>query len=251
MIIKPLKTKILLPPQDDLFRAIRHAVRGVPERSILVVTSKVVSIGEGRCVAEEKIANKDKLIMSEADLYLPRREKTPWVMHTLKHNLFIPTAGIDESNGNGYYILWPRNPRRSAKLLYQWIRKTYHVKECGIVITDSHSVPLRRGVMGISLAHYGFLPLKDYRAMPDLFGRAFGVTQKNIADGLAAAAVLVMGEGAEQTPIALITDVPFIEFREKPFQSKKIFSSLEVPIAEDLYAPLFAGIRWRKGGKGF
>lgn len=250
MRIQPIKTNVLVPPRDDLFGAIRKSIKRILERSVLIITSKVVSIGEGRCILGDTVADKDALIMSEADFYLPRQKKTSWVMHTMKHNLFIPTAGIDESNGNGYYILWPKNPKRSAREIYTWVRKTYGVKKVGILITDSHSILLRRGVIGISLAHYGFTPLNDYRGKKDLFGRDFHVSQTNVADGLAAAAVLAMGEGSEQTPLALATDIPFIEFVEKPVRLRKRFSSLEVPIAEDLYAPFFSHITWRKGASG-
>lgn len=250
MLIKPIKTKKFIPPKDDIFIAIRSAVKKIPERSVLAFTSKVVSIHEGRCVPVESVADKDTLVMAEADHYLSRDKKTSWVMHTLTHNLFIPTAGIDESNANGFYVLWPKDPKRSAREIYTWVRKTYGVKDVGIVITDSHSIPLRRGVMGISLAHYGFAPLNDYRGKKDLFGRDFHVSQTNVADGLAAAAVLAMGEGAEQTPIALITDVPFVIFESKPSRSKKEFSSFEVPMEQDMYAPFFMGMKWCKGGSG-
>ena len=250
MIIKPIKTRKFIPPKDDMFAAIRSAVKKIPERSVIAVTSKIVSIHEGRCVLAESVADKDKLIMRESDQYLLRDEKAPWVMHTLTHNLLIPTAGIDESNANGFYILWPKDPKRLARELYAWVRKTYGVKDVGVVITDSHSIPLRRGVMGISLAHYGFAPLNDYRGKKDLFGRDFHVSQTNVADGLAAAAVLAMGEGSEQTPIALMTDVEFVKFESKPSRSKKQFSSFEVPMEQDMYAPFFARMKWRRGGGG-
>lgn len=248
MIITPIKTKKLFPPQDDVLSAIRARIKKIPERSILVVTSKVVSIHEGRCIPIENVADKDKLIIAEADYYLPRDKKTPWVMHTIVHNTLIPTAGIDESNTNGFYILWPKDPKQSARKIYNWIRKTYSVKQCGVLITDSHSIPLRRGVIGISLAYRGFAPLKDYRKSRDLFGRQFGVTQTNIADGLAAAAVLAMGEGMEQTPIALATDIPFVTFG-RPRVNRKQFSSFEVTMKQDLYAPIFSRVTWRKGGR--
>lgn len=250
MIIKPIKTKKLIPPHDDLFSAIRSVIKKIPERSILAVTSKVVSINEGRCVLKEKVPDKDKLIMAEAEYYLPRDPKAPWVMHTLLHNLLIPTAGIDESNANGFYILWPQDPKQSAREIYNWMRATYKTKECGVVITDSRSGLLRRGVIGISLSSWGFAPLNDYRGQHDLFGREFEVSQANVPDGLASAAVVAMGEGAEQTPLALITDIPFVRFQLTPYQSKKEFSSFEVALKEDLYAPFFSRVKWRKGGGG-
>lgn len=248
MIVQPIKTRILKPPKDDLFQAISASLNSLPEKSILVVTSKVISIAEGRCILVERYPEKDELVMREADLYLPRKfVPGAWVMHTMKNNVFIPSAGIDESNAAGYYILWPRNPNRTAKKLWTWLRKKYCVKDLGVIISDSHTIPLRRGVLGISLAHYGFTPLRDYRDTPDLFGRLLKMTQTNIADGLAAAAVVLMGEGKEGTPLCIIKDVPWIKFVSKQIQSKKPFSSFEIKTKEDLYYPLLSAVPWRKG----
>ncbi len=170
-------------------------------------------------------------------------------MHTIKNNIFIPAAGIDESNADGYYILWPKDVQATAKQLWIWLRKKYKVKNLGVIITDSHTIPLRRGVLGISLAHYGFNPLKDYRDKPDLFGRLFKMAQTNIADGLAAASVVVMGEGSEATPLCLITDIPWVKFVTKPVISKLPFSSFEIKTKEDMYYPLFSSMPWKKGGR--
>lgn len=248
MIVKTIKTRILKPPKDDLFQVIGASLKFLPEKSILVITSKVISIEQGRCIPIGRYPEKDTLVRREADLYLPRKfVPGAWVMHTMKNNVFIPSAGIDESNADGYYILWPHNVKRTAKELWRWLRKKYHVKDLGVIITDSHTIPLRRGVLGISLAHYGFAPLKDYRDTPDLFGRLLKMTQTNIADGFAAAAVVLMGEGKESTPLCIIEDVPWIKFVEKPATSRKPFSSFEIKTKEDLYYPLLSSVPWRKG----
>jgi F420-0:gamma-glutamyl ligase len=276
MKITSIKTAIIHPPKDDLLRAIADAIPSLPEKSIVVVTSKVVSIWQGRCVPADissvhGVGNvsgrtidqaaarqkKDALVMREADLYLPR-EATPgaWCMHTIKNNIFIPSAGVDESNADDYYILWPKDPALAAKKLWTWLRRKYGVRELGMIITDSHTIPLRRGVLGISLAHYGFAPLKDYRGEADIFGRTLRMTQTNIPDGLAAAAVVLMGEGAECTPLALITDVPWVKFEMRPGARQrrpaKPFSSFEIKTREDLYYPLLSAMKWKKGkgGKG-
>ncbi len=202
-------------------------------------------------MSKAEYPEKDDLIKKEADKYLPR-DFVPnrWVMHTIKENLFIPSAGIDESNANNYYVLWPHDPKKTAKKLWQWIRKTYRVKNVGVVITDSHTIPLRGGTLGISLAYYGFSPLKDYRGEKDIFGREFAIQVADIADGLAAAAVLVIGEGKETTPIAVISDVPFVQFTDKPYVPRKPFSSFEIEEREDLYYPLLSSVPWKKGGSG-
>ncbi len=248
MIITPIKTRVVKPPKDDLLDAIGASIKSLEEKSIVIITSKVVSIWQGKCVPIARYPDRDKLVMREADLYLPRYlVPGGWCMHTIKNNVFIPSAGIDESNAAGHYILWPRNVKRTAKELWNWLRKKYHVKDLGVIITDSHTVPLRRGVLGISLAYYGFVPLKDYRDTPDLFGRLLKMTQANIADGLAAASVVLMGEGAECTPLAVIEDVPWIKFVSRPAKSKKPFSSFEITTKEDLYYPLLSSVPWRRG----
>ena len=130
------------------------------------------------------------------------------------------------------------------------MRTIYKIKNFGVVITDSHTIPLRRGTLGISLAHYGFTPLKDYRGERDIFGREFAIQVADIADGLAASAVLAMGEGKETTPLALITDIPFVVFSEKPYRGMRPFSSFEIEEKQDLYYPLLSSVPWKKGGSG-
>jgi len=240
-----------VPPQDDLLGVMKESLPKLREGTVVAVTSKVVSIWQGRCVPLEKYPDRDELVKEEADKYLPRKYiPGGWCIQTIKNNLLVPSAGIDESNADRHYILWPRDPNASAKKIWQWLRKTYCVKKVGVIITDSHTTPLRRGVLGISLAHYGFSPLKDYRGTPDIFGRELQMTQTNIVDGLSAAAVMLMGEGSECTPLAVIKDVPWIKFVDRPLKSRKPFSSLEIKIKEDLYCPLISAVPWRKGGGG-
>jgi len=246
MLIKPIKTRPFLPPKDDLFDLLQKALskQTFKEKSILVITSKIVAISQGRCIKIEDVKDKDELIKKEADLYLPR-EKVPkgWVMLTMKHNIMIPTAGIDESNANGHYILWPEKPFETARKIYNFVKKEYGLKKFGIIISDSHTVPLRWGTMGIALAYWGFRPLKDYRGTKDIFGRTLKITQSNIADALATAAVLIMGEGKEQTPMAIISDVDFIKFGRFNFLKK---NPLAIDREIDIYGPLLNAMEWKK-----
>lgn len=241
-----------MPPQDNLWEVLKQSLPSViKEKTIVAITSKIVSIGEGRCIPLQSIKNKDTLIKQESDKWLPRNiTKGGWVMHTLTHNLLIPTAGIDESNALDHYILWPKDPKKSARLIHAWLKKKYNLKQVGVIITDSHSVILRRGTVGISIAHHGFRPINDYRNGTDLFNRKLKITQSNIADGLAAAVVVSQGEGGEQKPIALISDIPFVTFVSKEWQPKSLFSSYEVPPREDLYFQLLSKLPWKKGKRG-
>ena len=243
MIVRAIKTRPLLPPKDDLLSVIKESVLDLKEKSIIVATSKVVSVWEGVCIKiDNSKIEKDSLIRKEADLYIERDPRLPGsVMLTIKDNILIPTSGIDESNANGYYILWPRKPFVSAKKIYNFIKKEYKLKKFGVIITDSHTTPLRTGIMGIGLAYYGFNPLRDYRGKEDIFGRKLKMSQTNIVDSLSASAVYVMGEGAEQTPLAIIDNVGDVEFSEKKF------NSLKIDINEDIYSPLLKSAKWRKG----
>lgn len=250
MKVSPIKTRIVVPPKDDLFEVLKSAITSVPEKSVLAVTSKIISIAEGQCVKKDGV-DKDDLIKKEADRYLSR-DQVPgeWVMHTIKNNIFIPSAGIDASNSGDYYVLWPKNARRSAEEIHSWVQKTYGVKDVGVIVTDSHTIPMRRGTMGISLSHVGFRPMNDYRGTKDLFDYEMRISLTDVADGLAAGAVLVMGEGDECTPLVLITEIPFVEFGDFSSLNDDPFTTFEIPPEEDLYAPLFKNVPWNKGGGG-
>jgi len=247
MIVKAIKTRPLIPPQDDLLSVIRKSFLKykLKEKSIIVITSKVVSIWKGRCVKIGDI-KKDDLIKKEADFYIDRKKVSPDydVMLTIKNNILIPTSGIDESNANGYYILWPKKPFECAKEIYDFIKKEFKLKNFGIIISDSHTTPLRTGIMGIGIAYYGFYPLRDYRNKKDIFARKLKMSQTNIVDSLSAAAVYAMGEGAEQTPIAIIEDISDIKFTEKNFKK----DLLGISVDEDIYSPLLKSTKWQKGG---
>lgn len=243
MIINAIKTRKFLPPKDNLWDLL-SAVKNLTENSVVAVSSKVVAIGEGRCMPVDKIS-KDELAIKEADKYLPR-EKSPngLILHTIKNNLLVASSGIDESNANNFYILWPKNPQLSVKKIWQFLREKFKVKNLGVIITDSRLIPLRRGVVGIAISYFGFKGLKDYRGTKDLFGREFIMETANLPDSLATSAVLVMGEGAESQPIAIISDVGDIEFIDNEDHG------LEIEEKEDMFYPFLSSVNWQKGGSG-
>src|SRR3990167_3854652 len=248
MKVYPIKTRVFLPPKDDLLSFIKESFSSLTlkEKSIIVITSKIVAIWQGRCVKINSVKNKDELIKKEADFYIDR-DKVPkgYVILTIKNNILIPTSGIDESNANGYYILWPEKSMVAAKHIYQFIKKTYKLKKFGVIISDSHCTPLKNGVMGIAIGYHGFHPLRDYRGKKDIFKRTLKMSQTNIADSVAVAAVLVMGEGKEQTPIAIVEDVNSVKFGR--FDTTHS-DPLIIDKNNDIYAPLINGAKWQKGG---
>jgi putative folate metabolism gamma-glutamate ligase len=245
MRIHAIRTRAI-HPGERLLDILGRYVRAMPESAILAVTSKIVALGEGRTVPKDT-AEKDTLIAREADLILSPPRRNPYgITLTIKRGTLIPTAGIDESNADGQYVLWPANPQRSANRIRAYLSRQFSKTRIGVIITDSTTRPLRRGTVGTCLAWSGFQALHDYVGTPDIFGAPLRVTQANVAEGLAAAAVLSMGEGAERTPLALITDVPFIAFTGTN-PSKKELAAARIALAEDLYAPLLTAVTWKKG----
>lgn len=246
MQLKSYKTHVVTPG-ESLLKIITQHVPDIPEKSILVITSKILSLCQNRILSKEAVKDKLALIQQEADLYLEGNYIEKYgVCLTIKNGILIPTAGIDESNSDDHYILYPLNIQTEAEKLWKALKEAYHCHELGILITDSHTTPLRRGVTGIALGWCGFQPLYNYIGKPDIYGRLLKCTYMNILDGLAAAAVFVMGEGNEQTPLALITDLEKIVFQDQSPTEAEIHS-VSISLEEDLYAPLVASVNWRKG----
>ena len=243
MHVKAIKTHLIQP--DELVESIldRHLL-SISEQTILVITSKIISICQGRILPKISVS-KEELIKQEADAIIQTRENPYGIYLTLKNNILIPSAGIDESNGDDVYILYPQDVQNAAITLWNYIRKKHSIEHLGVIITDSHTTPLRRGVTGIALGWCGFEPLYSYAGKSDLYDRPLRVTQINLLDALATSAVLVMGEGNEQTPLAIISDVPKISFLPRP-PTPAEEQSILIPMEEDLYGPLLMGTTWLK-----
>jgi dihydrofolate synthase / folylpolyglutamate synthase len=209
-----LRTDVYRPGQDlvqfvvDAF-SVAPPARVPREGDIICITSKIVSLAEGRLEKrsdwESNSRTKKDLIHREADVYLA--DGPFGVSLTIKHGIMIPSAGIDESNSEtGDFILYPVDPWASAKALWSGLRKHWGLQDLGVLITDSHTQPLRRGVIGVALSYWGFHGVKDLVGAEDIFGRELKFTKVHVADALAAASVLLMGEANERTPLVLIED---------------------------------------------
>ncbi|MFH0852842.1 MAG: coenzyme F420-0:L-glutamate ligase [bacterium] len=267
MKITTIRTGKIVPGMQTLENVLDSNIPPLKEGSVVAVTSKIISICEGRVVPVEsaggsgKTGGSDKtnkadkmnktdkaeLVKREADFILYPKKQRYNIILTLKRNVLIPTAGIDESNGNGYYVLWPADPQKSANEIRAYLRKRFHIKDIGVIVTDSHTSPFRRGTTGVAIAYSGFQALRNYVGKPDIFGRTMKVTKANVADALAVAAVLVMGEGSEQTPLAIIEEVPFVGFQRRNPSAGEL-RGLYISIESDLYGPLLTSVKWHKGG---
>lgn len=241
MEVKAVKTH-KVSVDESIEGILDQYITSLESGDIIAITSKIISICQGRVVQKASISKPD-LISQEADSIL-HAECNPYGLYlTIKYNILIPSAGIDESNGNGVYILYPQDVQAVAYAIWQYLTSKFLIKNLGVIITDSHTTPMRRGVTGITLGWCGFEPLYSYVDKPDIYGNLMHVTQINILDALATTAVFVMGEGREQTPLAIIRNAPKISFvaRSPSGQEEK---NVIISMAEDLYAPLLMGARW-------
>lgn len=229
MIVKPLRTRVF-KEGESLVAFATHYFNKLAEKSVIVITSKIVALAEGRTAVVGDAKVKERLIKKESDFALP----TKHVWMTLKDGMAMASAGIDESNAHGKLILLPKNSFKTARLIRKKLQQKYGIKNLGVVITDSRTMPLRAGVIGVAVGYSGFHGVKNYKGQQDIFGRKFKFSSVDVADSLAAAAVLVMGEGREQCPLAIITNSP-VEFSEKAYRKE-----LEIAIQDDMYLPLFS-----------
>lgn len=233
MVIRPIKTQIF-NANDKLESFIFKYIKKLKEKSVIVITSKIVALSQGRLVRIEQKEDKEKVIKKESVKYI----KTKWCYLTLKNGQWCANAGVDESNvDGGGLILLPTKIYETAHDLRLKLKKHYKVRNLGLLITDSRVLPLRLGVTGVALGYAGFKGLRNYVGKKDLFGRKLKMTQTNIADSLATAAVMEMGEGAESKPVAVIeaVDVQFMERVNK--------NELNINPLDDLYRPLFQNFK--------
>lgn len=239
----------LVQPGDNLEAVLRQTITQLPERSVVVVASKIVATCENRFIPKtsEDKTEKHQLVRQEAEWYLDPHSSKYNLMLTIKNNWMFVNAGIDESNAQNNYLLWPADPQQSANQIWEFLRREYGVKEVGVTISDSTSIPLNWGVTGHAIAHSGFKQLRSYIGQPDLFGRTMKMEQTNLAQSITAVASVEMGEGNEQTPVAIVSDITNIEFQDRVPTAAEL-AELHVELADDVFAPLLTSVEWQKGG---
>jgi putative folate metabolism gamma-glutamate ligase len=246
--VTPIKTEKILPGSISLFDLLDKYVVELREKSVVALASKVVGICEGRVVKKTSEEQKEELAKQEADYYLPREFNQYGFMLTINRNMMVASGGVDESNGSGYYVLWPKDPQKSANEIREHLVKKFNLSEIGVIITDSKLTPLRRGVTGYAVAHSGFNALKNYIGTPDIFGRLLQAEQTNVADSLTTAAVFEMGEGNEQQPLVIVEDLISVEFQKRN-PTKVELKNLKIALGDDVFSSLLTTVKWQKGKK--
>ncbi len=191
----------------------------IQDRDILVVTHVAVSKAEGN------IVNLDNISPSERAKDLAQKlEKDPALVEVIlqesreivrvgngnliaetKHGVVCANAGVDRSNvrGDRNVVLLPKDPDASAENIRQGIRKLTGC-DVAVIISDTHGRPLREGEINVAIGVAGIKPIRDRRGEKDLFGYVLKVKQTAIADELASAAELVIGQANEGVPVAII-----------------------------------------------
>jgi len=123
-------------------------------------------------------------------------------------------AGVDKSNveGEDAYALLPTDSDESAKRIRSEIMKLTG-KKVAVIISDTYSRPFRRGQVEFAIGFAGLNPFRDYRGQRDLFDYVLKVKNTAVADEIASASELVMGQGGEGMPVAIIKNLG-LEWRE-------------------------------------
>jgi coenzyme F420-0:L-glutamate ligase/coenzyme F420-1:gamma-L-glutamate ligase len=212
-------------PGDDLARILGDALEAAGLRprvqDVLVVTHKIVSKAEGRYVsladvtpsprarqlaaATGKEAALVEVILSESRAVLRFRPGLIIAEHRL--GMVLANAGVDQSNvpqhDGGRVLLLPEDPDASGATLRAALEQRFGVA-LAVVVSDSVGRAWRQGVVGLAIGAAGLPALLDLRGLPDLEGRALKVTQVGLADEIASAAQLLMGEADEARPAVLV-----------------------------------------------
>src|SRR5947209_7701048 len=215
----------LIREGDDLAAIISAAVHkaGIALMSgdVLVIAQKIVSKAEGRRAHLSaftpsteahrlaEIVKKDprhvEAILSESTEVIRASEGVLIVAHRL--GFVMANAGIDQSNVGDdpeAILMLPRDPDATSAHLKAEL-EARHQAEIGIIINDSFGRPWRNGVIGVAIGAAGMPALQSLVGEPDLHGRALRITEVALADELAAAASLVMGQSAEGIPVVHVS----------------------------------------------
>ncbi|MGC8856034.1 MAG: coenzyme F420-0:L-glutamate ligase [Anaerolineae bacterium] len=219
---------------DILLAALTRTGISLQDGDVLVITSKIVSKAEGRKVllstitpssAAQELARRSEkdprlceLILQESREILRARPGTVIVEHRL--GFVCANAGIDHSNVAGTddeaVLLLPSDPERSATEI-RYSLESRAGKRLGVMIIDSHGRAWRIGTVGMAIGLSGLPALVDERGWADLFGQELKITIVGVADELAAAASLMMGQAAEGTPAVHVRGFPY-PLRESSFK---------------------------------
>ena len=219
----------LIQPGQDLSDEIINAIASesilVDDGDVIAIAQKIVSKSENRYLdisslspSEEaktlsKQIDKDpkfiQAILNESKKVVRYRMGVLIVEHKL--GFIHANAGIDRSNidqEQDIVLLLPEDPDESAKEISQSLSQFFK-KNVSVIITDTMGRPFRNGIVGFTIGSHNIECILDERGQIDLYGNELKVTQIGIADELAAAASLLMGQAAQKKPVVIIKGYKF------------------------------------------
>jgi len=214
-------------PGADLGEVIVNACKmeGVQlqDGDVVVISSKIVSKAEGRIVDLESVKPSEKarelakiteldervveLILREGEVLKTKKG----LIITLVRSVVCGNSGIDFSNvdGSGRRVcLLPEDPDESARRIRERIRELTG-RDVAVLIVDTCGRPFRRGVVNFVIGLSGMNPFRSYVGKRDRYGYTMSKTVVCIADEIAAAAELVMGQGDEGRPVVIVRGVEY------------------------------------------
>ncbi len=215
----------MIEPGDDLVSIIGDSVAShvgaVATGDVVVIAQKIVSKAEGRYVLLDRVQVTDaardlaerikkdprrlQVVLSESAGIVAHRPGIVIAEHRL--GFVMANAGIDESNvdhsAGERLLLLPEDPDRSAREIRQGLEARFGCR-LGVVISDSFGRPWRNGVVGVAIGCAGVEAVRNLVGTHDMFGRQMQVTEVAVADEIASAASMLMGQGAERLPVVHI-----------------------------------------------
>ncbi len=237
VISQSMKSQDLDPKEGDIM--------GIAETPLGTTEGRVVRLNDVSVTDEARnLGTKYDILPAVAQLVLDEADEIlggiPRVVLTIKNNTLMANAGVDKSNvPAGYASLLPVDAKASAARIRQEILGRWGLR-LGVIIIDSRTQPLRLGNIGMALGVAGFRPVMDDRGRRDLFGNELRITRRAVADNLASACTVLMGESDESIPAVLIRDAP-VELVDEAFDS----SAMWISPAECMYMAIFE--QWRRG----
>src|SRR5581483_1387851 len=162
MYVSAIKTHKITTQDTNILVLLDKYISQLPEKSIVVIASKIVAITQGR-VQNPTPKQKEELIKKEADLFLPKEYNKHGLYITIKNDYLTYSSSINESNVENGIVLCPTDVQKVANDVREHLQKKFGIRQVGVIITDMLAIPLKWGVIGGALAYSGFNPIKDLR----------------------------------------------------------------------------------------
>jgi len=218
--VRGISTGIIRPGEDIVpvfIAALSRINETILEGDIIVIAESALATSENRLIKLDEVIPSANALTLAGEYGMDPREVEVVLQESdsivggisgfllcMKNGTLLPNAGVDASNApEGYLVPLPRDPDASADRIRTEIRNRYKVNT-GVIVADSRTHAMRVGCSGVAIGCAGMPSVLDDRGRGDLFGRKLEVTKRALADNIAAAAELVMGEADEGIPVAIV-----------------------------------------------